>query len=527
MAEASECIFCCEAEAVEHLLLNFWIVDSDRTAAHFVAVTYDIVCLSHHLFRSCFEEWDIFVTWRCEWVVLCIESFVAVIIFTLFEEWEVCYPEELEVVCADEVLAASNFATECAESCLCCFCIFVSDDSKKVAFLDIHTFVDCCHNVSRHILCEGGRYAVLCNLSPCKALSAVCLDVFAEGIDFLTAHLAANFVEVDSVNGAAVFDSGNEWCEATVLNEVRDITELEAEAHIRLIGAETAHCFCVCEAENWCFNVNATEFLENLLDEAFLDSHDVFHIYEGHFKVNLCEFWLTVSTEVFVTEAACNLHIAVNTGEHKHLLVLLWGLWESVECAWMYTGRNEVVSCAFWCGLCEHWCFDFPEALLCKVVTCYLSCLMADFHNSLERWAAKVEITILETEHFVCIDVIVYFEWRCFSLCENCEVFSKDFNLTCWDVRVDGRTHTDCTFDSYNPFHTHFFSAESESSVNSFVEYALYDTCAVAQVCEDKAAEVTVTTYPAINGDFFTDILLAECAAVAAVCAVIHINTPL
>ena len=41
---------------------------------------------------------------------------------------------------------------------------------------------------------------------------------------------------------------------------------------------------------------------------------------------------------------------------------------------------------------------------------------------------------------------------------------------------------------------------------------------------EDKAAEVTVTANPAINGDFFTDILLTESAAVAAVCTIIHIN---
>ena len=149
---------------------------------------------------------------------------------------------------------------------------------------------------------------------------------------------------------------------------------------------------------------------------------------------------------------------------------------------------------------------------------------MADFHNSLERWAAKIEITIFEAEHFICVDVVVNFKWRCFSLCENCEVFSEDFDLTCWDVRVDGRTHTDCAFDSYNPFHTHIFSAESEVCVNSLVENALDDTCAVAHICEDKAAEVTVTANPAINGDFFTDILLTESAAVAAVCTIIHIN---
>ena len=53
-----------------------------------------------------------------------------------------------------------------------------------------------------------------------------------------------------------------------------------------------------------------------MFSHSFESGDNVFLLNETHFTVNLCEFRLTVGTQVLIAEAAGDLHIAVEARDH-------------------------------------------------------------------------------------------------------------------------------------------------------------------------------------------------------------------
>jgi len=75
---------------------------------------------------------------------------------------------------------------------------------------------------------------------------------------------------------------------------------------------------------------------------------------EGHFQVELGEFWLAVGAEIFVAKTFHDLEVAVESANHEDLLEDLRRLRESVELAVMHATGHEIVAGAFGCGASEH-----------------------------------------------------------------------------------------------------------------------------------------------------------------------------
>ena len=67
-----------------------------------------------------------------------------------------------------------------------------------------------------------------------------------------------------------------------------------------------------------------TEEFKDMLHHTLKHLQHVFLLYKRHFAVDLSKLWLTVSTQVFVAEALCNLEISVEACHHKQLLKQLW-----------------------------------------------------------------------------------------------------------------------------------------------------------------------------------------------------------
>ena len=78
------------------------------------------------------------------------------------------------------------------------------------------------------------------------------------------------------------------------------------------------------------------------------------------------ELELAVGAEVLVAEAAGDLEVAVEAGDHEDLLEDLRGLREGVELAGMDAAGNEEIARAFGCGFGEDGGFDFEEAVLAE-----------------------------------------------------------------------------------------------------------------------------------------------------------------
>ena len=103
--------------------------------------------------------------------------------------------------------------------------------------------------------------------------------------------------------------------------------------------------------------------LERGGEESFDDGEDDFGAREGDLQVDLGELGLTVGAQVFVAEAARDLEVLVEAGDHEDLLEDLRRLRQRVELAGMNAAGDEVVARAFGRGARHEGRFDLVEAL--------------------------------------------------------------------------------------------------------------------------------------------------------------------
>lgn len=62
---------------------------------------------------------------------------------------------------------------------------------------------------------------------------------------------------------------------------------------------------------------------EHRAKHVFGNVEDIIAGDKAHFDIDLRELRLTVASRVFIAVAACNLKVAVKTGDHQYLLVQL------------------------------------------------------------------------------------------------------------------------------------------------------------------------------------------------------------
>ena len=87
-------------------------------------------------------------------------------------------------------------------------------------------------------------------------------------------------------------------------------------------------------------------FFQRRVTRPEISRDDIFTVNEGHFEIELGEFGLAVGTEVFIAEAAGDLHVAFEAADHQDLFEKLRGLGEGVEGAGVHAGGDEEFACA-------------------------------------------------------------------------------------------------------------------------------------------------------------------------------------
>ena len=110
--------------------------------------------------------------------------------------------------------------------------------------------------------------------------------------------------------------------------------------------------------------VNVQGGHEDAADHALEHVPDLLFAHEGRFNVDLGEFWLTVSPQVFVAEALGDLVVAVKARHHQQLLEQLGRLWQCKKVTVVDARWHEVIACAFGGALGQHRCFDVDKTML-------------------------------------------------------------------------------------------------------------------------------------------------------------------
>ncbi len=127
---------------------------------------------------------------------------------------------------------------------------------------------------------------------------------------------------------------------------------------------------------------------------------DVLGVDERHFQVQLRELGLPVGPQVFVAEAAGNLHVAVVAGHHEDLLVELRRLRQGVKTALLHAAGHQVVAGPFRRAAAEHGRLDLDEPALVEIVAHELDDAVPQQQGLLHLRPPQVDVTVLQAEVF-------------------------------------------------------------------------------------------------------------------------------
>ncbi len=177
---------------------------------------------------------------------------------------------------------------------------------------------------------------------------------------------------------------------------------------------------------------------------------------EGHFQVELGELRLTVAAQVFITEAARDLEVAVHACHHQQLLQLLRRLRQGIELSRIDAGGDKIVARAFGRCLEQDRRFDLDKALLIEKIAHELDHLVAQDHIAGHALAAQVEIAIFEARIFIRQVVLAAdHEGQGLGRVQYFDRLGDDLDLACLHLGIfhTGRPFLDSACDLQHPFH--------------------------------------------------------------------------
>ena len=149
-----------------------------------------------------------------------------------------------------------------------------------------------------------------------QTLGAVDTHVLGVIVDLLARHARAARDAQCGYTALGIVGRTGEDLEFHILELIFNIHQFQRNAQIRLVRTITAHGF----GERHMREVSELDiqhFLEQLAHHAFGQADDVLLIHKAGFNVDLGKFRLTVSTQIFITEALGDLVVTVKAGHHQ------------------------------------------------------------------------------------------------------------------------------------------------------------------------------------------------------------------
>ena len=188
------------------------------------------------------------------------------------------------------------------------------------------------------------------------------LDEGLEPVDFAARQLR-RVVDREALDDAAGRYRLLEGTEPALAEDLGQIEELELDARIGPIDAETRHRLGVREARERALELDAEHVPPGARGHLFQHLDHFLDADERHLQVDLGELELPVRPQVLVAEAAGDLEVAIEAGDHQQLLQQLRRLRQRVELARLEPARHEEVACALGSRPREDGGFDLEEVL--------------------------------------------------------------------------------------------------------------------------------------------------------------------
>ena len=279
---------------------------------------------------------------------------------------------------------------------------------------------------------DGAGEFLLLHLDPGATLAAIALDEFSEVVEVLARHLASAAFDIDTAHLAARVDGAAKNLERRRLGNVADIHDFQAETQVGLVAAIFEHGIRITQTRQRQRDGHAGAFLENIREQILNDAEDVVDLDERHFHVELGELRLPVGAQVFVAQAAGDLEILIEAGDHQDLLVKLRRLRQRVPAFRRHPAGHQIVACAFGRAATQERRFHLQKTLLIEVIADHLIEPMPQHQHALNRHPAQIEIAILQPQILVgqlLSGKLRYLERRGGAAVENGEFLGLDFNV--------------------------------------------------------------------------------------------------
>ena len=176
---------------------------------------------------------------------------------------------------------------------------------------------------------------------------------------------------------------------------VGEVGQLHPEADVGAVGAVAGEGIVVGDARDRQLDVDAGG-AEDVGDQPLVHLDHVLDLDEGHLDVELREVGLAVGAQVLVAEAAGDLVVALEPGDHQQLLEELRRLRERVEGGLLEPARDEEVTRALGRRAGQHRRLDLDEALAVELLAHRPDQLRAELQRLAHLLPAQVQVAVAQ-----------------------------------------------------------------------------------------------------------------------------------
>src|SRR5271165_5449130 len=161
------------------------------------------------------------------------------------------------------------------------------------------------------------------DLEPDQTLGAKRSSILGQAVEVLAAVALGTLGSTEPPDPLAKLPGLLEDLELGQVGDVGDVFQLEAVAEVGPVAAKPLHRVVVLDSREWKCELLPAELTGHGGDEKLQRGQDVLVLDERHFDVKLGELRLAVGSQVLVAEAAGDLEVTVEAGDHQQLLVEL------------------------------------------------------------------------------------------------------------------------------------------------------------------------------------------------------------
>ena len=326
----------------------------------------------------------------------------------VFKHREVDNPQRRPFAFVDQTKVFTHFQAQCAHRVGNNFLV-VGTEENHIAILRGSTIQDGFNDFSIEELSYRAvdtlqTFRTFVNFDVSQTFRAVDFDEVTVFIDLLTGQRCTARNTQSSDAAFRIVRWTREYRKFNRFQQIGNVGQFHRVTQIRFIGTVTAFGFRKGHYREIA-QIHALHFQPQMTHQSF---HYLTHLRRGHersFHIDLGKFWLTVSTQVFVTEAFDYLIIAVETGHHQQLFEQLRRLRQRVEFAFMHTRRHQVVTRAFRRRFGQHRGFDIEEAVVVHKTAHQAGNFCTGFQALSHFRATQIKIAVFQTRFFG-VDVV-------------------------------------------------------------------------------------------------------------------------